>query len=391
MSDGSGQSTGQPLGNSHLPWHLIPPFKPGETDVNEYTRRLEFLANIWPQDQLALLAPRACLLCEGTAFSKVVRLDATKLKVQSTEGIKLVVKTLGGVWGQSKLETKYERFEKAIFGTVQKPDETHKSYLARHEVQYEELINMGASLEEMRAYILIRNSGLFPEDKKKIIIDSGGNLEYDKVTSALQLLGSKFFAEVQSGAASRTNTRTKTYDVNYVDEDEHDHEETEEPIFFSQETTEDSALEILLAEGDPDTQVINQFEESLIDTLQSDPEIATCLNTYLEARRKISEKVKGRGFWVPKGSKGKGRGKNKGGFKQKFRKPLAQRILESTCRYCNQTGHWRAECPVRLKMHPRLLPAMQPLPEWPWHPRFLMRFRVCQMMMTCLPEMQLPT
>ena len=54
-------------------------------------------------------------------------------------------------------------------------------------------------------------------------------------------------------------------------------------------------MEILLAEGDPDAQVINQFEESLIDTLQSDPEIATCLNTYLEARRKISEKVKGRG------------------------------------------------------------------------------------------------
>ena len=38
MSDGSGQSTGQPPGNTHLPWHLIPPFKPGETDVNEYTR-----------------------------------------------------------------------------------------------------------------------------------------------------------------------------------------------------------------------------------------------------------------------------------------------------------------------------------------------------------------
>ena len=228
-------------------------------------------------------------------------------------------------------------------------DETHKSYLARHEVRYEELINMGANLEEMRAYILIRNSGLSPEDKKKIIIDSGGNLEYEKVTSALQLLGSKFFAEVQSGAANRTNARNKTYDVNYVDEDEPDHEEAEEPIFFSQETTEDSALEIVLAEGDPDAQVINQFEESLIDTLQSDPEIATCLNTYLEARRKISEKVKGRGFWVPKGSKGKGRGKNKGGFKQKFRKPLAQRILESTCRYCNQIGHWHAECPVRLK------------------------------------------
>ena len=38
-STGGGQS-----GTSHLPWHLVPSFKPGETDVNEYTRRLEFLA-----------------------------------------------------------------------------------------------------------------------------------------------------------------------------------------------------------------------------------------------------------------------------------------------------------------------------------------------------------
>ena len=58
------------------------------------------------------------MLCEGTAFQKVVRLDASKLKVASVDGIKLLVQTLGGVWGQSKLETKYERFEKALYGTV---------------------------------------------------------------------------------------------------------------------------------------------------------------------------------------------------------------------------------------------------------------------------------
>jgi hypothetical protein len=49
------------------------------------------------------------------------------LKVQTIDGIKLVVQTLGGVWGQSKLETKYERFERALYGTVQKSDETHSS------------------------------------------------------------------------------------------------------------------------------------------------------------------------------------------------------------------------------------------------------------------------
>lgn len=55
-----------------------------------------------------------------------------------------------------------------------------------------------------------------------------------------------------------------------------------------------------------------QFEESLIESLQSDSEIATCLNTYMEARKRVLEEVKSRGFWNPKGSKGKSKGKFKG-------------------------------------------------------------------------------
>ena len=143
-----GTTAGGNVGTSHLPWHLIPTFKPGETDVNDYTRRLEFLANVWPPEHLAQLAPRACLLTEGAAFQKLVRLDPQKLKVQSLDGIKLVVSTLGGVWGQSKTEHKYERFERAIYGTIQKSDETFPSYVARHEVQYEDMLTLGATLEE---------------------------------------------------------------------------------------------------------------------------------------------------------------------------------------------------------------------------------------------------
>ena len=102
-SDGNAQGAASAGtgGNSFLPWHLIPAFKPGETDINEYTRRIEFLANIWPPEHLPLLAPRACMLCEGSAFAKVVRLNPEKLRVSSIEGVKLVVQTLGGVWGQS--------------------------------------------------------------------------------------------------------------------------------------------------------------------------------------------------------------------------------------------------------------------------------------------------
>ena len=269
-----------------------------------------------------------------------------KLKVQSLDGIKLVVQTLGGVWGQSKTEHKYERFERAIFGTIQKSDETHTSYIARHEVQYEDLLGLGATLEEMRAYILLRNSGLNPEDKKRVIIDAQGNLQYQKVIEAIQLLGSRFFNEVQSGN-QKSAGRVKTYDINYIDEPgESEVFEPGETAFYSAEAWEDYALETLAQEGDEDCLVMQQFEDALIESLQGDSEVASCLNTYVEARQRLLEKTKSRGFWNGRLSKGhKGKGKSKGSFGQRFRQPLAQRIMNSSCRICGQRGHWKAECP----------------------------------------------
>ena len=349
----SSQGAGSGGGNNNLPWHLVPTFEPGD-DINEYTRRLEFLANIWPTEHLAQLAPRACLQAKGAAFQKLVRLDPNKLKVQSLDGIKLVVSTLGGTWGQSKTEHKYERFERAIYSTIQKSDETYSSYVARHEVQYEDMLNLGATLEEMRAYILLRNSGLDPEDKKRIIVDAQGNLEYKKIVSAIQLLGSRFFGEVQTGS-SKSSVRTKNYDVNYVDTVEEEAHHVDHETSQSVEPDEDQILDVLLAEGDEDALVMQQFEEALIEPLQGDSDIAACLNTYVEARRKLQDKARSRGFWNNgkgfSGFKGKGRGgKNKGGYSQNFgrrRMSLAQRILNSHCSICHQKGHWKAECSNR--------------------------------------------
>ena len=138
---------------------MIPAFKAGETDINEYTKRLEFFADLWPVEHLSLLAPRAAMLCEGGAFKRLMRIDAKKLKVNSLDGIKLLVTTLGGVWGKAKHEKKFERFERAIYSTTQRPDETHESYLARHDFQFEELAALNVTLDEMRAYCLLRNSG----------------------------------------------------------------------------------------------------------------------------------------------------------------------------------------------------------------------------------------
>ena len=70
------------------------------------------------------------------------------------------------------------------------------------------------SLEEVRAYILVRQSMLPPDDKKRIVVEQGGALAYDKVRSAMRLLGSKFFGELQG---QRSATRNKTYDINFLE------------------------------------------------------------------------------------------------------------------------------------------------------------------------------
>ena len=348
MSIDGTSEPGAPPGNttgSQLPWHLIPHFSPGETDLTEYARRLEFLAGIWPNEYLSQLAPRAALQCKGSAFQKVVRLAPEKLKVNSLDGVKLLVTTLGGVWGKTVLEDKYDKFERAIFGISQKSDETNESYLARHEVLFEDLISQGATLSDMRAYILLRNSALVSEDKKRVVIEAQGHLKYEEVTKAIRMLGAKFFQEVQGNVKQ---SRTKTYDVNHVEFDEEVFYGEEVQYGFSAESADVSeyAMEQFLSENDEDALVVQQFEDALIDTIQSDGEMNAFMNSYVEARRKLTEKAKFRGFWPVRSKGGGKKGKSKG-FNAQGRKPLAVRIAESECRLCGQKGHWKAECPRR--------------------------------------------
>ena len=72
------------------------------------------------------------------------------------------------------------------------------------------------------------------------------------------------------------------------------------------------------------------------------------MSAYLDARRRLTEKSRSRGFWPirPKGAGKKGKGK----FPfARGRKPLAVRIAESDCRLCGQRGHWKSECPKLSK------------------------------------------
>ena len=50
------------------------------------------------------------MLCEGSAFQRVMRVEASKLKANSVEGVKALVTALGGIWGKTSLEDRFERF-----------------------------------------------------------------------------------------------------------------------------------------------------------------------------------------------------------------------------------------------------------------------------------------
>lgn len=350
-------SAGAEADGSHgipqLPWNSIPKFSPGVTNVQEYTQKLKFLAAMWPVEFLDQLAPRAALLVEGTAFRKVARLDASKLKVKSQAGIAALVEAIGGSWGATELEERYEYFEKALYGTVQPHDESHDSFLARMENNFIELLSRNTTLEEVQAYVLLRQSTLPAEDKKRILLEHEGELKCKPVVKSFRLLGSKFFNEFQSGKAQVKN---RVYDVNFTESTDGDVTSTH----FSEPSMSDRAyftsvddhepelnsefLDVLISQEDPDALAVANFEQEFEDFLQDIPEMHDAMVTYMEARSKLLEKKKGRGFWPIKGKSGfkKGRGKGKS---KKDRDQLLARIARSRCRRCGQVGHWKAECP----------------------------------------------
>eukprot|EP00435_Cladocopium_sp_Y103_P008652 s5213_g2.t1 len=327
-------------------------------------------------------------MVEGSAFTAVSRLDGAKLRVKSLEGVTLLVETLGGQWGSTELEERYEFFERAIYGTTQRNDESNDSFISRMEGYFTELIARKTSLEEIQAYVLLRQSTLPAEDKKKILLEHGGKLSYPPVVKSLRLIGSRFFHELigsrffhefQTGKAA---TKTKVYDTMITEEQaSHGDDGHERVVYVS--THEDDEIdpeyvEALVAQDDPDAQLVQSFETEFEDFVQETPELHQAMVSYVEARQRLLDKRKTRGFWPPKGGSGGG----KQGYKGKYQKGkggrqgLLARIARSTCRLCNQRGHWKAERPLRQSSASGTSPSPTPptaasanvaVPEGPLH------------------------
>jgi hypothetical protein len=326
--------------------NLVPQFDPAQHDLEQYTQKVELLSSIWPATKMNELITRLILGTSGAAFQKL-QLQRSEMMTGDQKGVERLVTILGGQWGKISLEKKYETFEKAIYRCQQRNDESNDSYLARADVLWTELLASKVSLPELQAYAILRGSQLSAEDKKRVILESEattqGVLEMSKVNAAVRMLGSGFFHDV-TGAKK---VKGKIYDNHaLIAEDVAESER----VLVAEETFEEDFVDQLAAEGDDDAILVCEYESAMQDTIQEDEELAQAYNAYTEARKRLSDRFKNRGFWPSSGSfKGKSKGfKGKGKSSLKgSRKSLQQRILESNCRICGRKGHWKSECPDR--------------------------------------------
>ena len=152
------------------------------------------------------------------------------------------------------------------------------------------------TLDEIRAYVLLRQSALSPEEKKRVIVDGKGDLQYERVREAIRLLGSRFFQELQGGVKGRT----KMYDTNTLMEEAETHlvvpggQQGDE---WSYGDDESSFIQMMAEQNDEDAVFIQEFEEQIIETVQESGELAQCFSAYQDARARLRDRARGRGFW----------------------------------------------------------------------------------------------
>ena len=341
-------STGSGTGQSTYMSNLVPTFDPAKDDLEQYTQKVELLAEIWPSEKYNELIARLILGTTGAAFQKL-QLKKSELMSGTKAGVKTLIDLLGGQWGKVNLERKYEIVERALFKCTQRQDETNDSYLARSDVVWTELLSKGIDIAEVQAYILLRGSLLSSEDRKRVVLESeaekSGALTVEKVSIAIRKLGATFFHEMIGTKKAKGKVYEPTALAEHVADDEENAYHAEDDL------GEEDFVNQLLQQDDEDAALIADFEAAANDILQEDEDLAAAYSTYADARRRLSDRYKNRGFW-PIGQKGRGKGHAGKGSKGKSfgknnRKSLQQRIMETTCRICWKPGHWKAECPER--------------------------------------------
>eukprot|EP00435_Cladocopium_sp_Y103_P015009 s850_g3.t1 len=326
-------------------WSLLPSFDPAQDNVREYIEKVKFLEAICPDKDKGMLAPRLAMLCRGIAWGQVKAISPEKLTDKET-GVQTLLAALASWEETSEMKT-YELFEKAIYKTTQKSDESATSFVNRLQVAMDELGKV--TVKEFHAFLLLRQSSLTAEDKKRVLTMTGGAMETTKVEQSMRTLATTILS---------TEPKKKVYPTNFVETEPQngslDDDSNMNNAYYVHTEEEDALsaenLEYLAQGGGEDALLIQQFEKDFEDMVQDIPDLQTALVSYQEARQRISERRRSRGFW-PSKSRGKGgrdhaKGHRKGGHRS-TKDELLERISRTHCKICGARGHWKAECPRR--------------------------------------------
>eukprot|EP00434_Breviolum_minutum_P028835 symbB.v1.2.025504.t1/scaffold2452.1/size150514/5 len=338
------EEPGEGDGKSQHIWSLLPSFDPSTDSAREYIEKVKFIDGICPKKDRAMLAPRLAMLCRGTAWGQVKSLPSASL-VDETNGVKNLLAALS-TWEESSEMRTFELFERAIYKTTQRPDESSLSFVNRLQVAFNELGS--TTIDEMRAFLLLRQSALTSEDKKKVLTMTQGKMDKGLIEQSMRTLATS----ILSGEPKK-----KIYPINYVEPEVKEVPETDPTVtaYYTQVDEEDvdqESIEQLANQGDADALQVQAFEKDLEDLFQEIPDMHHALISYQTARQKLVEKKKYRGFWPSgrgKGSHSFGGGGGKFGKKGKGKTSLLARIANSHCKHCGEKGHWKDECPNKPK------------------------------------------
>ena len=191
-------------------WSILPSFDSTTDDPREYADKVRFLHSICPLKDKPMLALRLALLMKGTAWAQVKSLDGSKLS-DPEGGVKLLLAAVASWEESAELQT-YEKFERALYRVVQKQDESVFSYVNRMNLAFAEIPTV--SIQEIKAFIMLRQSYLNAEDKKRVLSMTGGELQSKKVEDAMRQLAPKILV-----GSSGMDNKKKVDPVNFTEED----------------------------------------------------------------------------------------------------------------------------------------------------------------------------
>ena len=146
----------------------------------------------------------------------------------------------------------YEQFERAIYRTTQKADESNMSYANRVSVAFHEAGEQ-MTLGQVKAFVLLRQSALSSEDKRKIISMTSGDLDAHKIDVAMRSLSSRILSD-------GSHPKKKVYPVNFVEEE--NKEVAEEAMLAAGAEDimdEEEVFQMLLSEGDEQALLVQEL------------------------------------------------------------------------------------------------------------------------------------